>query len=259
MLDGVHAVPDRRRAAVQALGVRGHPVAQPAGLVGDGGQLRLGELERLGVLELVGAGAGRHHLDEVDAGPDLFPDRAPDVVGAVRLPVHVAVEAPAGRRGRDDLPAGQQPGTAERAVAHGLPGLLRHQPLRPDHPDGGHAEAQVVAELRLQEVRRDPRQRFLGPLGGVRHTAGRVGVRVGQPRHQHPPTQVDRAGALRAPLPVVRDTADHAALYQDRRVLAQRASGAVEQPRPGQPEPLLGRGRSRDQRRKPMRHVVTTP
>ena len=167
MLDGVHAVPDRRRAAVQALGVRGHPVAHPVRLVGDRGQFRLGELERLWVLELVGAGAGRHHLDEVRAGPDLLPDRPPDVIGAIGLPVHVAVETPARRRRRDDLAAGQKPGTAERAVAHGLPGRLRHQPLRPADPDGGHAEAQIVTEFGLQEVRRDPRQRLLGALRGL--------------------------------------------------------------------------------------------
>src|SRR5204863_1615993 len=84
------------------------------------------------------------------------------------------------------------------------------------------------------------------------------GVRVGQSRHQHPPAQVDRASTVRAPLPVVRDAADDTVFDQDRGVLAQRRPGAVEKPRSGQPEPPLLRGRSRDQCREPMRHVVTT-
>ena len=46
-------------------------------------------------------------------------------------------------------------------------------------------------------------------------------MRVGQPRHQGPLAQVERPGAVRAALPVVRDPADHAVLDQDRGVLAQ--------------------------------------
>src|SRR5204863_3022388 len=84
------------------------------------------------------------------------------------------------------------------------------------------------------------------------------GVRVGQSRHQHPPAQVDRASTVRAPLPVVRDAADDTVFDQDRGVLAQRRPGTVEKPRSGQPEPPLLWGRSRDQCREPVRHVVTT-
>ena len=258
MLDGVGAVPDGRRAPGQPLGVRRHPVPQPVRLVGDGRQFRLGELERLGILELVGAGAGRHHLDEVRAGPDLLPDRPPDVIGAVGFAVHVTVEPSARRGRRDDLPAGQQPGAAERAVPHGLPGLLRHLALRSAHPDGSDAEAQVVAEFGLQEMRRDTRQRRLGPLRDFGHAAGCVGVRVGQPRHQHPLADVHGARAVRARLAGVRDPADDAVLDQDRRIVPQRRAGAVEQPGPGQPEPPPRRGRRRDQGRKPVRHLGTT-
>src|SRR5581483_11752117 len=67
VLDGVHAVPDRGRAAVHALRVRAHPVAEPVCLVGDRGEFRVGELERIRVLKLVGPCPGRHHLDEVRA------------------------------------------------------------------------------------------------------------------------------------------------------------------------------------------------
>ena len=255
VLDRVDAVPDRRRAAVQALGVRGDAVAQPVRLVGDGGQFGVGELERIGILELVGPGAGGHHLDEVRAPPDLLPDRAPHVVFAVGLAVHVTVEAPArGGRG-DDLAAGQQARAAERAVAHGLPGLLRQQALGAGHADGGHPEAQVVTQLGLQEVGVNAGERFLGALGGVRDGSRGVRVGVGQARHEDPLAQIQRAGTVRARLGGVGHPADHPVFDQDRRVLAQRRPGAVPQPCSGQPEPSLIRGGRRDQRREPVRHV----
>ncbi len=245
-------------AAVQALGVGGDPEAQAVGLVHHRGQLRVGELERVGIFQLVGAGAGRHHLDEVGSGPYLLADRPPHIVLAVGLAVHVTVETSARRRGRDDLPAGQQPGTAERAVAHRLPGLLRHQPLRPADPDGGDTEAQVVAEFGLQEVSCDAGQRFLSALRHLRDGARGVRVGVGQPGHEDTLTYIQRPGAVGARLAGVGDPADDSVLDQDRRVLAQRRSGAVKEARSGQPDPLLGRGGRRDQCREPVCHVSAT-
>jgi len=210
------------------------------------------------IFQLVGASTGRHHLDEVGPGPDLLADRPPHVVLAVGLAVHVTVETPARRRGRDDLPAGQQPWATERAVAHGLPGLLRQQPLRSDHPDGGHPQAQVVAEFGLQEVSCDAGQRFLGALRHLRDGARGVRVGVGQPGHEDTLTHIQWPGAVGARLAGVGDPADDSVLDQDRRVLAQRRSGAVEEPRSGQPDPLLGRGGRRDQCREPVCHVSAT-
>jgi hypothetical protein len=175
----------------------------------------------------------------------------------VGLAVHVTVETPARRRRGDELPAGQQAGTPERAVAHGLPGLLRKQALRPYDADGGHPVAQVVAQFGLQEVGCDPRQRLLGALGHAGDAARGVRVSVGQPGHLDPLAKLDGAGAVRARLAGVADPADDPVLDQDRRMLAQRRSGAVEQPGPGQPEPPLGRRRGREQRREPVRHVDT--
>ena len=158
MLESVRAAGDRRLAAGQPLGVRRQPETHPVRLIGHGRQLRLGQLERIGVLQLVRAGAGRHDLDEIGACPDLLADRPAHVIRAVGLPVHVAIETAARGSGRDDPAAGQQSGTAERAVAHRLAGLLRREPLGSGNADGGDAAAQVSAQVGLQEMRGDPRQ-----------------------------------------------------------------------------------------------------
>ena len=259
VFDGVGAVADRRRAAVQPLGMGGDPEAQAVRLIGHGRQLRLGQLERIGILHLVGPGPGRHHLDEVGTGADLLPDRAPHVVRAVCLPVHVAVETPARRRRRDDLPAGQQARAAERAVAHRLPRLLRRQALRARDADGRHPVAQIVAQLGLQEVRAGPREHRLRAAQDLRDPARRVGVRVDQPRHQRPLPHVQPPGTIRARLRRIPDVPDDPVLHQDRRALADRRAGAVKQPRAGQPQPSLSGGRRRYQRREPMCHAGTAP
>ncbi len=121
MLDGVRARCDRRLAPIQPLGMRGDPEPHPVLLAGHGPKLGLRQLERAGILQLVGAGAGGHNLDEVRPGPDLLANRPPHIVRPVGFAVHVAVKPPAGRGGRDDLPAGQDARAAERAVTHRLP------------------------------------------------------------------------------------------------------------------------------------------
>ena len=110
VLDGVHPMGDRRLASGQSLGVCGHLEPHAVGLVYQRRELGVGELEGLGVLQLVRTSARRHHLDEVGPGADLLADSAAQVVRAVRLPVHVAIEAAARRSGRNDLPAGENRG-----------------------------------------------------------------------------------------------------------------------------------------------------
>ncbi len=224
-------------------------------LIGHGRQLRFGQLERIGVFQLVRTGAGRHDLDEIGAGPDLLADRPAHVIGAVGLPVHVAIETAARRGSRDDPAAGQQAGAAERAVAHRLPGLLRRQPLGSGDPDGGDAAAQVRAQVGLQEMRGGPGQGLLGAPQGLRHVPGSMRVRVGQAGHQHPLPGVQQPGAVRAGLGRGADPPDDTVLDQHRGPVTDRAAGAVEQPGAGQPQPPARRGRIGDQRREPVRHA----
>ena len=161
-------------------------------LVRDGGQLGLGHLKRLGVFHLVRPGAGSHDLDEVGPGPDLLPDRAPHVVGPVRLAVHGPVEPASGCRGRDDLAAGQHAGPAECAVAHGLAGFLEPLALGAGEPHRGHAHAQELAQFGLQKVRRGPGEDGLGAAQGRRGVGVGQDVRMGldQARHERALLQV---------------------------------------------------------------------
>ena len=247
VLDGVHPVRDRRLAAVEPLGVRGHLEAHSVGLVDERRELGLGELDRVGVLELVRACARRHHLDEVGTGADLLAHGAAHVVRPVRLSVHVAVEAATRRRRRNDLSAGEQPWAPEGPVTHRLAGLLRAQSLGADDPDRGDALAKAIAELRLQEVRRRPRQHLLGAAERRGRMAGGVRVSVDEPRQNHAAFEVD--GTL-APLghgsEALTDGADHAILDEDRCPLADLVAGAVEKAGVGEPEPFARRWRRCD-------------
>ena len=142
--------------------------AHPVRLVDERGELRVGQLRRLGILELVRARAGGHHLDEVRAVAQLLADGLADLVGAVGLAVHRAVEAAAGSGRGDDQPAGQQPRPAKRAVAHRLARLLGLEALRADVAQRRHAHPQRLAQARLQEVGAGAGQDRLGSVLGLR-------------------------------------------------------------------------------------------
>jgi hypothetical protein len=87
MLDRVHHVPDCGRGAVEPLDVRGDPDAHPVCFLHQRLKFSVGELRRVGILQLVRARAGRHHLDEVRPGPQLLTDRLAHVIGSVGLTV----------------------------------------------------------------------------------------------------------------------------------------------------------------------------
>ena len=192
VLDGVHPVGDRRLASVEALGMGGDLVAHPMGLLDQRRELGIGELQRVGVLHLVRASAGRHDLDEVGPGADLLAHGAAHVVGAVGLPVHVAVEAAPWCRRRNDLAASEHARAPKGPVAHRLAGFLWPDALRPDDADRRDAEPQAVAELGLQEMRRGSRQHLLGAAEGRRRVARRVRVRVDETGKEHAALEVDR-------------------------------------------------------------------
>ena len=94
MLDRVHPVLDRGGGAVEAFNVGGDLDAHAMGFVDECGELDVGELDRVRVLHLVGPSAGGHHFDEVRARTQLLSYRLADVIRAVSLPVHRAIEPP---------------------------------------------------------------------------------------------------------------------------------------------------------------------
>jgi hypothetical protein len=220
---------------------RGHPVAQPVASSVTAASSGSVSWSGIGVLELV--------------------ERAPVVIILTKSAPHricsltarlmssgpsasryMSPVAPARCRGRDDLPAGQAE-PAERAVAHGLPGLLRHQPRDPQTRMGGHAEAQVVAEVRPAGSAPRPWQRrprppwrcaVRGRTRGARRSAWASA----------PPAHVDRAGRRPGTAPG-RPATRRMTLSstRDRGVLAQRRPGTVEAaPRSARAAPRLGPG-----------------
>ena len=256
VLDGVDAGLDGDLGAVEAFGVGGDAMAHAVGLVDDRRDLLAGHLRGVGVLELDGARAGGHDLDEVGAAPELFADGAADVVGAVGLAVHVAEPAAAGGGGGDDPPAGEQPRAAERAVAHRLAGLEDEVAVGADVADRRDPHAQRRAQVGGQEVRARPGPERLGAGRRGGDVGVDVGVRVDEAGHERAAREVEDRDAVGGRVAGVADARDDAVLDEDGGAVAGRRAGAVEQTRVREVQGI-GRRRGRCEERAEARGLDT--
>ena len=201
MLDRVDALAHRQPRAGETLDVGRHAHAEPVGLVDDRGQLGSRHLRRLGILDEHRARARRHQLDVVGAAAKLLAHRLAHLVGAVGLAVHRREDRAAGRGGRDDPPARQDPRTVDDAEPHRVAQSERLvviaptsrtvvMPGREQHAGGlGEDEVAELAPARELAVERGRR----AEAGAPEHVARQVGVRVDQPRHERASLEVDRA------------------------------------------------------------------
>jgi hypothetical protein len=196
--------------------------------------------------------AGRHHLHEVGAVAQLLAHSTPNVVDPVRLPVHPGEEPAARTGGRDDPAAGQDARSAERAVAHRLPGLDDDVADRADGAYGRDPHSKDLAQLRAEHVRERSGQKRLGAAQryGLLEREADVGVRVDEPGEERPAGEIDRARPFGRRLAGARHERDPSVLDE------HRCARAVLEPCVRQPQAVAARRGIGDQGGEAGRHGV---
>ena len=208
---------------------------EPVRLVDERGELGPGQLGGLGVLADDGACAGRHHLDEVRASPELLADSLAHVVRAVGLAVHRPEDATAGRRRRDDPRAREDARAGEDAELDGLAERDRLVVHAADVPHGGDPRLEerlralcedVVADLaRTRELAVERASRAEARSADV--VAQQMDMGVDETGKQRSPGDVDRPVG-RSPGRVA-DVRDPSVSEGDDDAVARWRAGAVDE------------------------------